>query len=292
MSKYDNHARPHKRHTSRPSLGTPLWILTAVGALALGIILGHFLMPSTPAGDAVGRTTIPEGQLDSAVAAYTYDGETHTITYRQVIEQTATLDSAKTSDGSYTVPSADAILACARDAVVSAEADKRGITVSDDDRDAYAQETVGSTDYDSIASSYGISTDTVKDLIANSAKMAKLRDQVIDTTSPEEPTAPAAPDDGDETATSKDYADYIIALAGDEWDSQTGTWASADGAYATALNGYAVTADSASYGAAEAAYQVAYSAYYAAQSQISTRWTNYVNDILSKASIQVSTLAS
>ena len=121
--------------------------------------------------------------------------------------------------------------------------------------------------------------------------MKKLRDSVVTTTVPTAPTAPTAPSDGNSDTASAEYAQYIIALAGDEWDSTNNTWASTDGTYYAALSSYAISNDSATYSAAEAAYYVAYSAYSTASSSVSTEWTNYVNTLLSNATIQIGSLA-
>ena len=54
--------------------------------------------------------------------------------------------------------------------------------------------------------------------------MQKLYDKIVGTSSATMPEAPAQPEDGNEDTASKDYADYIIKLAGDEWDAEKGTW--------------------------------------------------------------------
>jgi hypothetical protein len=113
---------------------------------------------------------------------------------------------------------------------------------------------------------------------------------VVTTTVPDQPTAPTAPSDGNEDTTSADYAQYIINLAGDEWDSENNTWARTDGSYYSALSTYSISNDSASYAAAEQAYYVAYSNYSTAASQASSEWTTYVNTLLSKTSIQISSM--
>lgn len=113
---------------------------------------------------------------------------------------------------------------------------------------------------------------------------------MVTTTVPDAPTAPTEPSDGNKDATSKEYADYIINLAGSEWDANAGTWAATDGPYASALANYTVTPDSASYNAALAAYVVASQKYQAAAQQASQGWTNYVNSQLAQANLQLGTL--
>ena len=52
------------------------------------------------------------------------------------------------------------------------------------------------------------------------------------------------------------------------------------------------TSDSATYSQAETAYYVAYQAYSQTSSDSSAKWTAYVNNLLSNATISISTLVS
>lgn len=271
-------------------LGTPVWIIICVVALVAGVLCGHFLLGKGTAS-ASGETTISDSELDNAIATYTYNGTSHDITAREVLEQNGSLENQANDDGAYNVPSADDVLSYARNAVVLEEANAQGISVTDDDVSAYAQSTLGTDDYATIGSNYGLDEDATKSLLHDAAVIKKLRDSVVTTTVPDQPTAPTAPSDGNEDTTSADYAQYIIGLAGDEWDSANNTWASTDGTYYSALSTYSISNDSASYAAAEQAYYVAYSNYSAAASQASSEWTTYVNTLLSKTSIQIGSLA-
>lgn len=277
-------------------LGTGAWVGIAVAALVVGLLIGGFALNlggGGASGSLGGKTALTEAELDSPVASYTYDGATNQVTAREVILQNSSLDAAKDTDGNYTLPSADSVLSVARNSVVLAEAEKRGLSATDDDISAYAQETLGSSDYASIASSYSMDEESVKDLLRSSCMMSKLRDEVVGTDSdavaPEAPTAPEDEKDADKET--KAYAEYIIALAGDEWDAEKGDWASTDGPYATALAEYKV-GKKASYNAANAAYQVAYQAYSEAASATSTQWSDFVNGLLSNASIDIYSLVS
>ncbi|MBR3157608.1 MAG: hypothetical protein IKF14_00770 [Atopobiaceae bacterium] len=294
------------------SLSAGAWAGIVAAALVVGLLIGHFAMGGSSAGGSLNKTTLTESELDTVVAVYSYNGAGSNITAREVLEQNGTLDAAKDEDGNYTVPSADTILSYARNAIIAAEADSKGIEVTDDDLSAYAEEMLGSSDFSSIASTYGMDEDTVKEVLRGSAKMNKLRDEVVGKdnggTAPEAPTAPevAAPAEGEEQseeaqqaaqdaandAPKKEYADYIIKLAGDEWDAKKGKWKSDDGAYATALADYEVTKDGASYNAAQAAYYVAYQEYSTKQTEISEKWTDYVNGLLGNSAIDIHTLKS
>ncbi|MDO4538066.1 MAG: hypothetical protein Q4B54_07880 [Coriobacteriales bacterium] len=293
-------------------LGVGAWIGIAVAALVIGVIVGHFALGGGGAGGTLGKTSLTEAELNATVATYVYGGKSQTITAREVLEQSTTLDAAKNDEGNYAVPAADAILTVARNKVIIAEADSRNITVSDEELSKYAEETLGSSDIASIASSYSMDEEMVKTLLRQSCQMSKLRSEVVTAETPEAPEAPTAPEvattDADGNALSDEaaaaakeeankketaeYAQYIAKLAGDEWDESAGKFKSASGPYATALTDYKVTKDAASYEAAQAAYYVAYQAYSTAQSEVSTQWTDFVNGLLSKSSISISTLIS
>lgn len=103
-------------------------------------------------------------------------------------------------------------------------------------------------------------------------------------------TLEATPSASQNNPVTKEYADYIIALAGDEWDKTKGTWASTDGPYYQALSSYQITSEGASYEAATMAYYVAYQEFVEATSGDTEAWTEYVNGLLSKASIVIYTM--
>ena len=253
-----------------------------------GESLDHTLLYGPP---GLGKTTLAGDQLDSTIATYTYNGKTVDVTARQVISQSKSVDSAANSDGTYDVPVADDVVSYARNAIVLQAAKDQGISVTDDDLSAYANQMFQTDDYATIASKYGIDEDTAKQTISDSCMMSKLRDSVVTATLPEQPTKPTEPAEGQEDTPTADYASYIIGLVGDEWDSANNTWASTDGDYYNALSSYEISNDSATYAAAQAAYYVAYSNYSTAYSDYSSQWTTYVNSLLSNASIQLGSLA-
>ena len=84
----------------------------------------------------------------------------------------------------------------------------------------YAEESIGTSDYKTMATQYGVSKDQAKQIVRQSATLQKLYKKKVGDSSASMPTAPTEPADGNEETASKDYADYIIKLAGDEWDSE------------------------------------------------------------------------
>ena len=275
------------------ALGTGAWLGICAACLAVGLALGHFVIGgSSSTADLAGKTTVSEAELDDAYAVYTYNGQKYTISVREVIEQNGSVDAALTEDGTYTLPSAEYAINAARTAILNNEVEARGITVSDEDVTAYAEQNLGTSDYDAIASTYGMDAEAVKQLIAENCRLNALREEIVGTDVPTMPEAPTAAEEGKEEEATKEYADYIINLAGDEWDSDKGEWASKDGSYATALADYDVKADGATYTAAQTAYYVAYQLYTERQSEIGTQWSEFLNGLLSNANIQVGTLIS
>ena len=260
------------------ALPTPAWVCIAVAALVVGVLCGHFLLGGGSSISLSGKTTLTGDQLDSTIATYTYNGKTVDVTARQVISQSKSVDSAANSEGTY-------------NAIVLQAAKDQGISVTDDDLSAYANQMFQTDDYATIASKYGIDEDTAKQTISDSCMMSKLRDSVVTATLPEQPTKPTEPAEGQQDTPTADYASYIIGLAGDEWDSANNTWASTDGDYYNALSCYEISNDSATYAAAQAASSVASSNYSTAYSDYSSQWTTYVNSLLSNASIQLGSLA-
>ena len=270
-------------------------IFIGVGAVvlfALGIVIGRFLLGGGGAtGSLNGRTTLSEGELNTPIASYTYNGQTKEVTAREIIEKTSGLDAVKQSDGTYAVPPADKIIGYVRNALVVAEAQSKDITVTDDEVNNYMQTNFKTTDVSQIASKFNISEDAAKKQINDAVIMKKYRDSVLTTALPDAPQQPTPPEDGNSETTSQEYAQYIIGLAGDEWDAKNNTWASQDGDYYKQLSAYSISNDSASYAAAQTAYQVAMSKYSAVASKASQEWSQKINEILGKASIAVYSLA-
>ena len=280
--------RPAKKGVSAAAA-----LILSVCCLAVGLLVGRFVLGTPTAADPLNKTAITAGELETVVGTYTYGGETHAITAREVIEDSSSLAAAVKEDGTYDVPTADAILGYVRNAIIMHEAESRGITVTDEDVSAYALEILGTDDYAAIASTYGLTEEVAKRMLGEAAMMKQLRDQVIaDTGVGEAPAPPTAPEDGNGDATSKEWADYVIALLGDEWDTENNTWARTDGTYYATLQTYPISNEEASYEAAEQAYYIAYTAYSTATSNAAQEWTNFVNGLLGRASIEIATLCS
>ena len=269
----------------KPRHTTLTLVVATVAALAVGLLVGRFLPGDSGAIALSGKTALAESELDSTIATYTYQGETHDVTAREIVDQAGT---QANDDGTYNVPSATDVVTFAQNQVILADAEERGLTASEDEVAQAAESMFGTSDFDSISETYGVSEAT----IANYATLTKLRDEVVSVTVPSQPEAPSSPEDGAEDTPTAEYASYVIGLAGDEWDGDAGTWARTDGPYYAALSGYEITADSATYAAAQAAYQVAYSSYSDAMTQFTEEWQAYTRNLLSNATIQVGSLVA
>lgn len=260
-------------------------IAIAVVAVIIAAVLGYFIGSGGFAHKGADSASLTSDQLDTVVASYSYNGKSIDVTAREAIESQYSLDSVKQSDDTYPTPSADIVLSYARNHILLNEAEARGISVTDKEMKEYAEGALGMSDYSQMSQQYGVTKDQAKTIVKQQATMQKLYDKIVGTSSATMPEAPAQPEDGNEDTASKDYADYIIKLAGDEWDAEKGTWASTDGVYAQALAGQEFTADSATYGQALTAYYTAYQQYAQANSESGGKWTEFVNGLYAKANI-------
>ena len=263
--------------------GVAALIIVAVVAAVIGYVIGS----GGFGGTGTGTATVGEDQLDTVIASYTYNGASHDITVRSAIESEYSLESAQNSDGTYSVPSAETIISTVRNNILVSEAESRGIEVSDDEMDQFAESMLGSSDYATLATQYGVTEDQAKEIVRERALIQKLYSQVVpEASTATAPTEPTAPENGDTSTSSAEYAQYIIDLAGDEWDSGNNTWASTDGSYYVAL-GDAFTGDTATYEQAVTAYYVAYQEYSNQMSGYTTTWTDFANGLFANANIRL-----
>ncbi len=265
----------------------PMLIAAFVIVAVVCAVAGYFVGNGGFGGKGTGSSTLSESQLDSTVASYTYNGKKTDITARAAIESQYSLDTVKDSDGNYAAPSADTILSYVRNQILLDAAEDKGITVSDKEMKKYAEDSIGTSSYKTMAKQYGVSKAQAKQIVRQSATLQKLYKKVAGSSSATMPTAPTEPSDGNEDTASKEYADYIIKLAGDEWDSEKGTWKSSKGTYAKAFKDDEFTADSATYKQAMTAYYTAYQQYSSEASSSSSKWTAYANELYAKANISI-----
>ena len=286
--------RKTKRRRSA-GLPTLMWLLLVVLAALGGWFVGFVLMGGVGSHAAYGTLTqkaaLSESELDEVVGSYTLEGKRYDITAREALEQESSIDAARNQDGTYAMPSAEEVLAAARTAVLQREIDKRGITVSDEEVLAYAQAQFGTSDLAALAGSYAMDEATVKARMSESAAMAKLRDQVIGVGA-SVPQPPIEPQEGAAENPTEEYAAYVIALAGSEWDSERDAWASTEGPLASALKDFEISSQGATYEAARTAYNVAFQAYNDRMTVAGTEWSAFVNELLCQAKVAISSLVA
>lgn len=285
VSADERDGQPHR------TLPTAAWVAIAVVALVVGVLAGHYLLGSSGTVSLDGRTTLAASELDSTIATYTFDGQTTAVSAREVlVEANGGADPSANDDGTYDIPTASTVLTYVQNEIILQDAEDRGITASDEDVDEFVEESFG-TDLATLASSWGIEEDAAREMVAEAVIMRKLQDSVASTTLPDLPDEPEAPADGEEDEPTAEYAQYIIDLLGDEWDADANTWARTDGSYYATLSSYDISNDSATYAAATAAYGVAASEYQEAYTQISEELGDYSAALLSRATIQLGSLA-
>lgn len=267
-----------KRHT--------LYIAGAVVAVVAAGVLGFCAGSGTFSPKGIGATSMVKDQLDTPIATMKYEGSSIDITARQAIESQYSLD-AVVQDDKYPSPSADMVLAYARNQVILKEAAKQGIELDDKELKKAAEQTVGTSDFKAIAEQYQVSEKQAKQIIREQTIIQKLYGKVVKNNPGAMPEAPAEPENGDGSTASKEYADYIIKLAGDEWDAKKKTWASEDGPVAYALTGEKFNPESATYDQAKKAFAAVYQEYSAKASKASQEWTEFVNELFAKADIEI-----
>lgn len=274
----------------RRALPTAAWVAIAAAALVVGVLAGHFLLGGAGSVSLGGRTTLSAGELDSTIATYTVDGRTVGVTAREVlVEASGSNEISANEDGTYDVPSASTVLTYVQNQLILADAEARGLTATDEQIDEFVTGSMGS-DLATLAQSWGISEDEARAVVSDAVTMRNLQDEVSTVELPEQPVAPAEPDEGAEDTPTAEYAQYVIGLLGDEWDSDANTWARTDGTYYATLSGYDISNDAATYAAASAAYSVATSVYQEAYATVSEELGAYTDSLLSRASIQIGSL--
>lgn len=278
-----------KKGAGLPAHHGTLFIVAAVVLVIIAGIAGYFVGNGGfgSGSKGTGTATLSKDQLEDTVASWTYDGKTTNLTAKEAIESQYSLDKVKDSDGNYAAPSAETVLSYVRNQILLSEAESRGISVSSKEMETFAENQLGTSDYDTMATNYGVTKDQAKQIVKENATLQKLYNEVVPSSDAQMPTAPTEPADGNTATASKEYADYIIKLAGDEWDSSKGAWKSEDGDYAKALSGEQFTADSATYAQAQKAYYVAYQKYATASQDTSKKWTEFANGLYAKANIQL-----
>lgn len=286
------HAAPADDHGDRDGRGGSaghgkLFAVIAVVAVIVAAIGGYFVGHGGFGAKSAPSATLTEDQLDTTVATWSYNGASHDLSARDAIESQYSLEAVKNSDGSYPAPTSDSILAYVRNEILLADAESRGISVSDDEMKEYAENSLGTSDFKTIAEQYGVNEDQGKEIVRQTATIQKLYSQIVPETSTAQPSAPSEPESGKEDKATKDYAEYIINLAGKEWDADKGTWASKDGTIASALADADFDGKTATYEQATTAYYAAYQKFSEASQEASSKWTEYANGLYAKASISI-----
>lgn len=263
----------------------PLLVVCAVAIAVVAAVLGYVIGSGGFAPEGVHSATVTEDELDRPLATYTYNGAKHTVSVREAIESQYSLDVALTDEGTYTAPSAEVILTNVRNEILVADAESRGIEATDDEMASYAEETLGVSDFATLAEQYQISEDQAREIVRTNLLISKLYEQVAPEGAAEMPAQPTEPENGDESTSSAEYASYIINLLGDEWDSTTGTWARTDGEMYAAIDGANFDGTTATYAQATAAFYVAYQDYYETASTAQQTWTTYVNNLYANCNL-------
>lgn len=266
-------------------------IIAGAVALVLGIGIGHLAGAKTIGGVTnLGETTFKSEQTSEVIAQYTYKGKVNAIT---LDDYTKSSSPVQNEDGSYQMPNAESILSLVRLRILQDVAKQEGITVTDEDVNAYLEKNFGTTDLAATAEQYGYEENQLKELLQDTIIQTKFYEKIAGTETPTQPAMPSPTEEGKENEATKEYADYIKEIAGDAWNEKAndgkGGWKDADSEYANATKDYKITNDGATYDAAQAVWNVAYSEYSTKASEYQAKVTEYTNNILKDTTITIAT---
>lgn len=272
---------------------TPMSCATAGVGLILGILVGKFALGPTIGNVTQTKSTeVTSDQLGEVVASYIYDGKTVSVSLQELGDSG---NLAVNEDGSYAMPTPETIISYARDQILFDEIDKQNIEINDDDIKEYLNGAL-SEDISTIAdyaAAAGVSEDEAKVLVERAVRENKLFEQIAGKL-PDLPDYPAEPaEDADADAATKEYADYIIKIAGDDW--KDGAWADADDESLNDDQKFSVALDkfdgqTATYADAQSAYMVLYNRYQAKATEANEKWAAWRNETLKNCNITVATL--
>ena len=274
-------ACPYKNFMNKSFQGKH--VLLGVVITALVCLAISFGVNAASGGGSLG-SQIDEGQLDSPVASYTFNGKQENISARDVLSTQGPIEQAKTADGKYAAPSAEAIIDYTRTQVLLKEAEKEGISASDEEVQAFAKDQIGESDYDALAKTLGADKEQVEKMLKDSTILQKLAKEKQGE-QPEAPKPPTEPEKGKEDKATEAYAEYIIKLAGDQWNAEKGTWANEESPYKAALGDF--DGKKATYKQAEQAFQIAGQTYAMQASSGQDAWRTFINDIFSSVNLEI-----
>lgn len=269
-------------------------IISSVVCLALGLALGYFVFGGG-FNSALAKTTLSESELNAVVATFNYNGK-HTVTAKDVLESTGSLDRSKDQDGNYMVPSAESIVGYVRNQVLIAAAKAEGIEVTDEDVANFLQNRLGVKEVKDLVSQTGMDEETLKKMVHDSALTEKLLSKKTEGKNEvpgQAPEMPAQPEKGKENEATEAYAEYIKGLVGDAWDSENAKWSDENSDLAKAFTGEnEFNGKTATYQQATMAYYTISSKYQQAQADASKLSTDYINELFSNTTIELKTLAN
>lgn len=269
------------RFGSLRSVMTRQSCLIAIAACAIGVAIPTIAI-NVMQPRALGSAVIAQDATDKVVAHYEWHdstvSESADVTAQEVINWAS---SSTIDDGSnYAVPDASTVTQYVQAKILYKLAEHEGISVSDDDVDAYVKESYGD--------SYSTVADLVKDTQMDESNVrealrmylasVQLQNKIAGDDTTEAPASPTVAD-GDADEKTKDYADYIVSLAQQmgEWDDDANDFVE-DSAIANALDGRDFSTDGASYNDALQAFYAAYSEYQPKAQEQASAWTDYENE--------------
>lgn len=271
----------------------------SVATLAAGLLIGGLVCGGIPQKMISGKTSLTEQDLSAVVATYTYNGKKTTVTAEDVMKATSGLNSMKTGDNEYKIPSTEDTIMYARNNVLVQIAKDRGIKVEDPDIEQYASTNLGTNDMETLATNFGMSLDDLKNVVRDSVYVQKLYDEVtkVDTSAADEVEPPTPPTDENASPDDKnaDYGKYVADTLGDLWNSDEDTWAKTEGEVYDRLKDEGLSSKEASYNQAQAVYSAVVAAKTAEATEAddkspSDKWSDFMTETFSNTSFSIGEL--
>ena len=281
-----------KYKVSVGSMVACLLVGLAIGVLVTFIVTSEVGKGSQTAeddGKALVSGTVGTDSLDTEMVRYSYGEDEVSLSVRDVITLTGSLDSMRDeATKRYSVPSAEKALEAVRNDIVQKDAERHGIRVTDGDVLEYVSDTYGVATVDELAQQVELSNEETERQLRERLIIKFLKEDVVGDKHLLPLVEPPLPDDGDPEVLTEIYATYIVNLAGDEWDMAGNRWKSDESAFAKALADTPFEGGLASYDMARKAYDVVHQRNEEIQRTIDGAWSDYINNMFRQTTVTLS----
>ena len=263
-----------RSQASQPKTRPLAFVLVGLVCVVAGCLLGSMFFG--------GNATASAPRSDGAVASFSRGGETFEVTQKDVQKLGIGHSLQEGENSDYTD-----VLHAVRMEVLSQEARKQGISVTEEDVSSYAKSQYRTDDYGTLGAGV-LDGAAVKEALEQKLLVERLRGERVSDGSIQQPPVTPAPLAGGpaaESVPSAEYGTYLVDLFGEAYDSQADAWVQLEGPFYEAFKDESFSASEATFEQAMKAYHVAYSLYDDAVSDSEDSWTGYVNEVMADVEV-------